>query len=360
MTADFTSFVQEIPKAEIHVHLEGSIGPATLLELARRHKRTDLLPSQELHELQKWFQFVDFPHFVEIYMAISELLRTSEDFALVVVKCAESMAKQNIRYGEFTVTPFSHTDIQRKGLSIEQLLAGLEYGRRLARQQHGVEIRWIFDVPRNASFRADGDKYDPYPAERTLSHALAGIGKGVVGFGLGGFEVGAPPEPFAQTFAAAKSAGLVSVPHAGETVGPSSIWGSINFLDADRIGHGVRAIEDPALLSLLLERQIPLELSLTSNICLHVYRRVSEHPFPHLDKMGLLLTLNSDDPPLFSTTLCQEYAILAKEFGYTQQEVVRIARNAFESCAAPPALKSQLLADFDAWTKANLVTGSNE
>ncbi len=349
-----TQFIQEMPKAEIHVHLEGSITPATLLELANRHNMLDSLPSNNIDDIQKWFTFTDFPHFIEIYTTIQTLLRTPEDFATITYQCGADMAAQNIRYREITFTPITHTDLQDKGVTIEHILDGLEAGRQQAKNDFGVEIRWVFDIPRSTNFKAskNGD-YDPKPSQRTLEFALAGKEHGVIGFGLGGYEVGAPPEPFAHAFAAAKEAGLWSVPHAGETVGPESIWGSIHALQADRIGHGVRAIEDPSLLQYLKDHQIPLEVNLTSNACLHVYKRVAEHPFPHLDRMGLLLTVNSDDPPLFNTNLCQEFTLLAQEFGYDHANIARIARNAFAVSAAEPAIKSQLLDEFDQWTVEN-------
>lgn len=368
-------FIAAMPKAEIHIHLEGAIQPETLLELARRHRREDKLPTTNIEGLRRWFTFTDFPHFIQIYWTISDLLRTPEDFALIVHACGADMAAQNIRYRELTFTPFTHTDLQDKGLTMEAIFEGLEAGRAQAKRDFGVEMRWVFDIPRNTSFKPwhkstrvrgvvrgidaqlrrwglrQKEYYHPYPAERTLAYALAGQDKGVIGFGLGGFEVGAPPEPFAQVFRTAKAAGLLSVPHAGETVGPASIWGAINTLDADRIGHGVRAIEDEALLALLKERQIPLEINPTSNICLHVYPSLAEHPFAKLDRMGLLVTVNSDDPPLFNTSLTQEYAVLATQFGYSHADLVRIARNAFVTCGAPVEIKQRLLAEFDEWAK---------
>jgi aminodeoxyfutalosine deaminase len=328
------AFIQAMPKAELHVHLEGSIQPATLLELARRHNQLDKLPGTDVETLRRWFTFTDFRHFIDIYLTIQDLLRTEEDFALVTYECGADMAAQNIRYREVTFTPFTHTHYQQdKGVTIDHILAGLEKGRQKAQAEFGVEIRWIFDIPRNLSFpQRDGRSYDPYPGERTLAYALAGQAKGVVGFGLGGSEINAPPEP-----------------HAGETVGPASVWGAVMALRADRIGHGVRAIEDPHLLALLKERRIPLEVNPTSNVCLHVYRSLREHPFPHLDRMGLIVTLNSDDPPLFNATLSQEYMVLAREFGYGRADLVRVARNAFEVSGAEPAVKARLLAEFDGW-----------
>jgi len=351
---EVAAFVGAMPKAEIHIHLEGSIRPQTLLHLAQRHDRMDLLPSDNLDALQQWFSFTDFPHFVQIYLTISQLLVTAEDFATVVSACGAEMAAENVRYREITVTPFTHTHLQAKGLAFGALMEGLEAGRQQALRDYGVEMRWVFDVPRNASFRPDSDRYDPFPAEETVRQAVAGMQHGVVGFGLGGFEVGAPPEPFAHAFAAAKAAGLRSVPHAGETLGAASVWGAIDALGADRIGHGVRAVEDPVLLQVLKDRQIPLEINPTSNVALHVYRRAAEHPFPHLDRMGLLVTVNSDDPPLFNTTLTQEYELLAREFGYGRADLARDARNAFQVCGAPDDLRSNLLDEFDGWVAANL------
>lgn len=349
-------FIHSMPKAELHIHLEGSIQPATLLELAQRHGRERDLPCQDEPGLRAWFTFAGFRHFVEIYMTISSLLRTPEDFALITYACGADMAAQNIRYREVTFTPYTHLRLQDKGLTPDALLAGLQAGRVRAQQEFGVEIRWVFDIPRNAAFADRGGIYDPAPAEETLSYALAGLDQGVVGFGLGGFEVGAPPEPFAPIFGAARAAGLASLPHAGETVGPAGIWAAIDALGAQRLGHGVRAIEDPALLLHLHQHQIPLEVSLTSNICLHVYRRLAEHPFPHLDRMGMRLTVNSDDPPLFNTNLIQEYGLLATEFGYDQADIARIARNAFLYSAAPRELHSHLLTKFDAWASNEDIT----
>ena len=350
-----TTWIAGLPKAEIHVHLEGSIQPETLLVLAGRHDRLASLPTTDLAGLRRWFAFQDFPHFLRIYMLISDLLRTPEDFALIVEACGADMAAQNIRYRELTFTPFTHTDLQDKRLTIDDLLAGLEAGRAAAHSLYGVEMRWVFDVPRNASFVAGSavvNGYDPYPAERTLAYALQGQAYGVVGFGLGGYEVGAPAAPFAHAFRAAKAAGLLCVPHAGETMGADSVADAVEYLHADRIGHGVRAIENPVLLAVLRDRQIPLELNPTSNVRLHVYRRLAEHPLPHLDRMGLKVTVNSDDPPLFNTTLCDEYQVLAAEFGYDKSRIARIARNAFEVSGAPADLKRQLLADFDAFVLA--------
>jgi adenosine deaminase len=351
LSPDLQDFIRALPKAEVHIHLEGSIQPATLLELARRHGELARLPGTDEAGLQSWFQFTDFPHFIDIYLLISSLLRTPDDFALITYACGADMAAQNIRYRELTFTPFTHTHQQAKGLTIDDLLAGLEAGAAAARADFGVEMCWVFDIVRDLCFRPDGG-FDLFPAEQTLEYALAGRALGVVGLGLGGYEVGAPPEPFADVFRRGKAAGLLSVPHAGETAGPESIWGALRALQADRIGHGVRAIEDPALVELLRDRKIPLEINPTSNICLHVYPDYASHPFRVLDRTGIPVTVNSDDPPLFATSLADEYGVLAAEFGYDRADLARIARNAFVVSGAPPAVKGRLLGEFEQWVIA--------
>lgn len=347
------NFIQQIPKAEIHIHLEGAIQPKTVLELAKRHNKLATLPSDTEKGLRQWFTFTDFPHFVKIYLTIQDLIRTADDFALIVYENGADMAAQNIRYREITVTPYTHTDYQNKGLDFSELLQGLENGRAQAKKDFGVEMRWVFDIPRNLADNENGS-YNPAVAEKTLAFALAGKANGgVVGLGLGGYEVGYPPEKFSHAFDKAKAAGLFSVPHAGETVGPESIWGSLKALQADRIGHGVRAIEDPGLLATLKVRQIPLEINITSNICLNVFPDLSAHPVRQMDDRGLFVTINSDDPPLFNTNLVQEYTILAQEFGYDAAGLARLARNAFVAASVEPEVKTRLLREFDAWVLEN-------
>ncbi len=349
-------FIQNMPKAEIHIHLEGAIQPGTVLKLAKRHKKLDSLPSRKADGLRRWFKFVDFPHFIQVYLTIQDLIRTADDFALLVYENGVDMATQNIRYREITITPYTHTDYQDKGITFDDLMRGLEKGRTQAKKDFGVEMRWVFDVPRNFCFGKNG-RYTPQIANKTLAYALEGKYSGVVGFGLGGNEVGCPPEPFAHAFEKAKANGLLSVPHAGETVGPDSIWGSLKALQADRIGHGVRAIEDPGLLATLKVRQIPLEINPTSNICLNVFPSLEAHPFRQLDERGLLVTVNSDDPPLFNTSLIQEYAVLARNFGYAPSGLTRIARNAFVAAGVEDEVKTQLLHEFDVWVQKNRQIG---
>jgi len=346
---ELSNFIHQLPKAELHIHLEGAVAPSTVLELANRHHMQDTLPSQKVDELQKWFRFTDFNHFVVIYMTIQALMRKPDDFALIAYKLGEDMADQNILYREATFTPYTHINYQDKGLAIEDILEGLEHGRQKAKADFGVEIRWVFDIPRNLGFMSsENGKYNPEPADKTLEYAKKGMDKGVIGLGIGGYEVGAPAKPFRHSFLEAKQVGLLSVPHAGETMGPDSIWSSVQDLQADRIGHGVRAIEDTGLMEYLRQHQITLEVNPTSNLCLHVYPSLEAHPFKILDDFGIPVTINSDDPPLFNTSLSQEYALIAETFNYSRSDLVRIARNAFLATGAESELKQSLLHKFEA------------
>ncbi|NUQ37178.1 MAG: adenosine deaminase [Caldilineales bacterium] len=334
-------FAAALPKVELHVHLEGAILPATVLELARRHALP--LPAQDEAGLRQWYRFTNFRHFIDVYLALQNLLRTPEDFDLITYDFGREMARQHIHYAEVTFTPFTHL-WQDKGLTPDDIIAGLEAGRQRAQTEFGVAIAWVIDIPRNLSFR-DG-VYTGAASDPTVEMALAWRDRGVVALGLGGNEVGAPPEPFAHAFAAARAGGLHSAPHAGETVGPESVWGSLRALGAERIGHGVRSSEDPALVAHLIEQQIPLEINPTSNLCLGVYADYAAHPLRRLWDLGAYVTVNSDDPPLFNTTLNQEYGVLIDQFGFGPAELEQISLNALRASFLPPARKAALEEDF--------------
>lgn len=315
------TFIEQMPKAELHLHLEGAIAPATLLTLAERHGRP--LPAETVEGLQAWYQFTTFRHFINIYLTIQACIRTADDFAFIVCALAADRAHQNIRYSEVTVTPYTHI-WQDKGLHPADIIAGLEEGRRQARRDFGVELRWVFDIPRNL----------PEPAGSwTADFAIQHMDRGVVGFGLGGDEARAAPELWAAPFNRAVAAGLYSVPHAGEVAGPASVWGAIRALGARRIGHGVRSIEDPALVNYLVETQIPLEVNPTSNLCLNVYPNFAAHPLRALWDAGVYVTVNSDDPPMFNTSLTQEYQVLHDHFAFSVAELEAIALRAVQAAA---------------------------
>jgi aminodeoxyfutalosine deaminase len=307
-TEQLKRYLLGVPKAELHVHLEGSIQPETLLALAKRNGVR--LPVQTVEEMRQWFTYRDFNHFIEIYFAISSCLKTAGDYELIAYEFGASMARQHIRYAEITFSPSTHAFAL--GVPFETYFAGLTRGRRRAHDDFGVEMRWIFDIVRNIEDEARNARLADY----TTSVAIDAMQDGVVALGLGGAEVGYPPGRFAPWFERALGAGLHSVPHAGETAGPASVWGALRALNAERLGHGVRSIEDPTLVSYLAEHRIPLEVCPTSEIRLGVYPDLADHSLPALHAAGVPITINSDDPPLFNTTLNDDMQLLADPFHF--------------------------------------------
>ncbi len=322
-----------MPKVELHVHLEGSIQPETLLTLAQRHQVN--LPATTVEGLRTWYTFTDFPHFIEIYLAISSCLRTPDDIELIAREFLAGQAAQHIRYSEVTYTPYTH--YRWRGLAFQDQLAALKRARAWAETEYGVTMGLVLDISRDISAE------EGLP---TAEWAISAMGEGVVALGLGGPEVGHPPEKFTQAFELARAAGLPSVPHAGETAGPESIWGAIRALHAVRIGHGVRCLEDPALVAELRQRQIPLEVCPTSNVCLKVVPDLAGHPLPHLLAEGLYVTLNSDDPPMFNTTLTQEYLDTARTFKFDAETIEQLVLNAVRGSLLPPNRRQALEQEF--------------
>lgn len=329
-------YIRAMPKAELHVHLEGAVHPETLLELAADNGVS--LPASDAEGLRRWYTFRDFDHFLAIYAMICGCLRRPEDFARAVYEYGRSMAEQNIRYAEVTFSPGTHI-LRTGGLAWHELLDAVNAGRTRAHDEFGVEMRWIPDI-----VRCNQDTALTVAEWAASEQSRAG---GVVALGLGGPEVGYPPEWFAEAFALAHRHGLHSNPHAGETVGPESIWGALRALGAERIGHGVRAIEDPALLEHLVAQQVPLEVNPTSNLCLGVYPSYAAHPLKRLVEAGLLVTVNSDDPALFNTALVDEYRHAVEDCGLSLDELEEVALNAVRAAYLSPDEKAALLTEFE-------------
>jgi aminodeoxyfutalosine deaminase len=325
-------FVREMPKAELHVHLEGSIAPATLLTLAERNGVA--LPADDVAGLREFYRFTSFDHFIQVYFAISSCLRTLDDFCLIAYEFGAEMARQNTRYAEVTFTP--HTNVTNTGLPFGEILASLNEGRSRAEKEFNVQFRWVLDIVRNV----------PDSRHQVAEWAAGAVDDGVVGFGLGGTEKGYPPEWFADAYVVAREAGLHSVPHAGEIAGPESVWGAIRVLGAERIGHGVRSVEDPVLVDYLKEHQIPLEVCPTSNVCLGTYASFEEHPIRWLWDNGVFVTVNSDDPPMFNTDLVGEYQVLVDHLGFDAADLERLSLNALEASFLPDATKTELAQSF--------------
>jgi len=325
------AFVDALPKVELHLHLEGSIAPSTLLALARSQPDS-LLPRDE-EGLRALYRFRDFAHFLEVYQMVCRQLQRAEDFALITRELGASLAAQNVRYAEVTVTPLGHV---RRGVAPAALFEGIEQGRAEVEAEHGVRLRWCTDI--------DGGRPDlaVETVELVLQHRPAGL----VSLGLGGEET--PRAQFGRAFDIARDAGLHSAPHAGETAGPQSVWDAIDRLGAERVGHGVRCLEDSDLVAELRERRIPLEVCPTSNVRTGVVAGLAAHPLPRLIQEGLVVTLNSDDPPMFGTTLRDEYLTTARVLSVGAAGLAHLARNAARAAFLPQAEAQALVAEIDA------------
>jgi len=339
-TQSIERYLQVVPKAELHVHLEGSIRPATLLTLAQRNGV--ILPASTLDEIREWFRFRNFPHFIEVYTVLSSCLKTVEDYELIAYEFGAEMARQNVRYAEVTFSPSTHR--YTRGIAHDIYFRGLSAGREKARRDFGVEMCWVFDIVRDYSNENERRRRADY----TTSVAIESMNDGVVALGLGGDEHGYPPEQFADWFEKALSAGLHSTPHAGEGEGPASVWGALRTLGAERIGHGVRSIEDAELVAYLAAHAVPLEVCPLSNICLNIYPSLAEHPLPHLHAQSIPLTVNSDDPPLFNATLNQNIQALHESFSFPLDTIDEILLNGVRHSFLPQAQKEQMERDFRA------------
>jgi adenosine deaminase/aminodeoxyfutalosine deaminase len=330
-------FIDGLPKAELHVHHVGSASPRAVAELAARHEGSTPVPADP-DKLAEYFTFTDFGHFIQVYLTVVDLIRTPEDVWTLTHEVARDLAAQSVRYAELTVTPFSTIT---RGVAAGAFCDAIEDARHRAEQDFGVALRWCFDIPGEAGLPS---------AELTLDVALNNHPDGLVSFGLGGPEVGVPREQFAPYFAKARAAGLHSVPHAGESTGPETIWDAIRHLGAERIGHGIAAVHDPELMAYLAEHRIALEVCPTSNVRTRSVPSLAEHPLPALAAAGIPVTINSDDPPMFSTTLNTEYSVAAELLGLDEAGVADLARASVRQSFAEDGMKTALLAEIDGYT----------
>jgi aminodeoxyfutalosine deaminase len=330
------AFIDRLPKTELHLHLVGSASVPTVLELARRRSSSGPVPRTE-PELRAFFEFRDFPHFAEVYGAVSALVREPADVAALVTGAARDLASQNVRYAELTVTPHTFT---KEGMPAAEVTEALDIGAGAALREHGVRIAYIFDI---------ASEYGADAATATLDHALSRPPQALTGFGLAGIEQARPAyrDVFRSVFAAAIAAGLHSVPHAGEMSGPPTIWEALTGLRAERIGHGLSCLADPSLVAHLRETQVPLEVCPTSNACTRQVPGLASHPLPRMLAEGLFVTLNSDDPPMFGTTLTQEYRRAASVLGLSRSQLADLARNGVRASFLDAAVKRDLLGEID-------------
>jgi aminodeoxyfutalosine deaminase len=332
-------FIAGLPKAELHVHHVGSASPRIVSELAARHP--GVVPADP-DELRAFFEFRDFAHFVEVYLSVVDLIRTAEDVRMLTYEVARDMAGQQLRYAELTCTPYTSVlpHVEGRGIPIEAYTEAIEDARVAAERDFGLVLRWIYDIPGEAGMPS---------ADATLTYALDHAPEALVGFGLGGPEIGVPRPQFQPHFDAARAAGLRSVPHAGETTGPQTVWDAVRLLGAERIGHGTSAASDPELLAHLARHGIALEVCPTSNLATRAVESLDAHPLRTFVEAGVPVTINSDDPPMFNTDLNTEYAVAAELLELDERGVVRLAQAAVAASFAPDGVKRALLTEIEAY-----------
>ena len=307
--------VAAMPKFELHVHVEGAADADTYYEIA--HKNNFQLPVKSRQEWRQFFEFRDFPHFIDVYLAAVGCLKTTGDYGLLIDNFFKHQSEQNILYTEayLSATPI----IER--FEDEAVLDVIEAAVTAGQEKYGCVIKLIPDIARMI----------PESQEQVLEFVIKGKQRGLfIGLGLGGLEKGYPPRLFTETFEEARRAGLRTVAHAGEADGPESIWGAIDDLKVERIGHGVRCVEDPALVEVLRQRRIPLEVCPVSNYCLGIVEKSEMHPIREMVDAGLYCCINSDDPAMFSTSLTNEFMTLASQ-GFSWPELHQLNLNALEA-----------------------------
>ncbi len=320
---------ERIPKAELHVHLEGAIPHKALFELIKKYGGDRSVPSVDA--LADRFQYKDFSQFIECWIWKNQFLREFEDFTYIAENVARDFARQRILYAEMFFSPSSFS---RRGLGVQELTRAVRAG--LARVPE-VRIALIADLVRD--FGAEAEM-------ATLQQLNEVKDLGVIGIGIGGSEHKFPPAPFKPVYDQARRMGFRTNAHAGEALGPQSIWDALNFLQVDRIGHGTRAQEDPELLQFLGEHKIPLEMCPVSNVRTRVVERLTGHPIRRYFEAGIMVTVNTDDPKMFQTSLAEEYRLLEMECGWTKPEICRLIANSIESSWQPAEQKAALIESF--------------
>ncbi len=341
-----STYVLRLPKAELHLHLEGTVSAATLSELSKRHNKPLAVPNnryapdpnsgKELTEadVHRLYNYEDFSGFMLAFKAVTERLRTAEDYELITYNMVRQLRADNVLHAEVFV---SVGVVLWRGQGFEPLFEGMERGRITAERDFGTSVYWIFDAVRH---------FGVEEARKVVDLAVKFMPRNVVGIGIGGDERRAGAEMYKDVYAHAREQGLRLTAHAGETVGPASIWAAIN-IGAERIGHGLHAMEDRELVEILAHRQIPIEACITSNVRTGCCGGLDHHPARRLFDSGVMITLNSDDPTMFRTSIAREYQLAHEALGFTEEDLRELARNSFEASFLPAEKKLQFLEMLD-------------
>ena len=318
--------IQAMPKIELHLHLEGAFPLESLLRLIQKYGSNEV---HNLEELRQKFVFTDFAHFIETWYWKSDFYREPSDIEDMAYSTIASLSLQNIIYAEVYFSPF---DFIKPQMPFPVVTEAVISGVRRAESEYPIRIGLIADIVRNHGHEtalARLDKITQYQNE-------------VLGIGLGGSEKEFPAKLFAEVYTEAQKRGFRLVAHAGEADGPNSIWDALRLLHAERIGHGVRAVEDPNLMEYLRLNQIPLEVCVTSNLKTKIFNSAAEHPVRRLFDYGLLITINSDDPTMFGSNLTDEFNFIANEYNFTLPEIKKLTQNAIQASFAEDSFKQQL------------------
>ena len=344
--SDVADSISSLPKAELHLHLEGTVDPPTLAELSRRHPaplpRTNncykniedsgRIFSEE--EARALYEYKNFTGFLWAFKAVTERLRTAEDYELVTYRMLQKLHAQNVQHAEVYI---SAGVVHWRGQEFAPLFEGAERGRQRGERDFGMSLYWIFDAVRH---------FGVEEARRVVDEAIRFKERNVIGIGIGGDERRAGPEQFRDAYEHAARHGLRLTVHAGETVGAESVWGALRELKAERIGHGLHAADDPELLRHLAEKEIPVEVCITSNVMTGCCTSFDQHPVRKLFDAGVRVTLNTDDPDMFHTSLLREYQIAQQVFGFSDDELREVAKNSFRASFLSEEKKRDYLARF--------------
>ena len=336
-------FIRSLPKVELHLHLEGSVQPATWRELARTKQRLERETEDWIGERQRArFRYRDFADFLNAFKLVSLLLESPADYALAATRLIEALAAENVKYAEITLAVGV---LLWKQQPVDAVFEAVSEAAGEASARTGVRVNWIFDA-----IRQFGSEH----ARQVLNWAARYRSQGVVAFGIGGDEAAGPAALFTEVYREARDLGLHTTAHAGEAAGPESVRAAVEMLGAERIGHGLRAAEDPAVLALVRDRRVPLEVCLTSNVSTGVLARIEDHPLPKLLESGVAVTLSTDDPAMFGTTLTREYELAAGQFGLSQEQIVRFCETGIRAAFLSDSGRHELLAALHAATSRPL------
>jgi aminodeoxyfutalosine deaminase len=326
---DVVDWLRRLPKCELHLHLEGTIQPATLLELSKRHDAEPLTPEAA----KKLYVYENFLGFMDSFKAVSARLKGPDDYELITYNMIRELAAQGVVHAEVYIS--FGIIYYWKNAEVEPYVEAIERGRVRGEKEFGTTVYWLIDAVRHFGAE-EGAKVFRKAAE------LRKLYPSIIGIGIGGDEARGGADIFRESYAEAKAAGLRLTAHAGETIGPESIWAAIN-IGAERVGHALSAQYDAELLEVLAEKQVPLELNVTSNIRTGCCKSLEEHPVKLYFESGLMVTINSDDPPMFGSNLLDEYVLVQERFEFSLEQMRELAANSVEASFLPPERKLELL-----------------